>query len=399
MKAFKQLQEKIQSQRATLSNTFLVGFVSQFNDADAGQLVSQGAGDMKGIAQRAIKSYGRDFLIKAPLIVEADTLSQRVVDSAKAFLSELNTPVPSTLNGSDTFNQLNFFDSCQAYLSSPGAGAKKKKGSNSTSTTAAPLESDKFATKIFPGIISNVQKTTKLANLTQDDITSMYSFCGFSAAINRTTDISFCQFFSLTDLKNLEYFNDLVQQSAHGYGQAINTQMTCSYMTSLFNNMASAQRATSINQLNGSNNSSTSTNGASSSAPAPAAASFSQSILKFAHAETIMPVLTALQLFKDSPLLTANAVVVNRKWKNSIVSPFGANLWFELHQCGNFDNNPQTSSNFEYRVRILHNEKQQVPPGCTQSKLLNKSCSLSDFQKLMQPLLNCNFDQVCQSKK
>merc|ERR1711879_470758 len=78
---------------------------------------------------------------------------------------------------------------------------------------------------------------------------------------------------------------------------------------------------------------------------------------RFAHAETIMPLVSILGLYKDSTPLMADWTEEqqeNRQWKTSIISPFAANVQFILYECSG-----------DFMVKVLVNEVEQVLPGCT----------------------------------
>lgn len=67
--------------------------------------------------------------------------------------------------------------------------------------------------------------------------------------------------------------------------------------------------------------------------------------LSFAHAESMMPFVTLLGLFKDPKGLYANATLDEmkaRSFRASFISPFAANAYFVLYKCtsGMFFMNP-----------------------------------------------------------
>ena len=60
-------------------------------------------------------------------------------------------------------------------------------------------------------------------------------------------------------------------------------------------------------------------------------------MLRFGHAENVIPLVTALGLFKDDePLKASNFELKghDRRFKSSLMSPFSSNVAFVLHKCG-----------------------------------------------------------------
>ena len=58
--------------------------------------------------------------------------------------------------------------------------------------------------------------------------------------------------------------------------------------------------------------------------------------MRFAHAETMLPVVALLGLYRDEGGLYANATyeqIVQRAFRASVISPFSANLYMVLYEC------------------------------------------------------------------
>ena len=110
---------------------------------------------------------------------------------------------------------------------------------------------------------------------------------------------------------------------------------------------------------------------------------------KFGHSESIVPLFTALELFKDgSPLLATNmAEMTNRKFKSSHISPMAANLAFVLYACPG-----ENSSENKYAVKLLVNEKDTVIPKCGQTLCAYDAVKEAYQQKYMP----CNKEALCQ---
>lgn len=106
---------------------------------------------------------------------------------------------------------------------------------------------------------------------------------------------------------------------------------------------------------------------------------------RFAHAETLLPLISLLGLFRDEKKLThdwSENEFENRKWKVSEIAPFAGNVNFELFKC--LDNN--------HRVRVLINEEEKLLDWCEGEVF----CPLESFRKQFSQQLELDFDEMCQ---
>jgi multiple inositol-polyphosphate phosphatase/2,3-bisphosphoglycerate 3-phosphatase len=151
-----------------------------------------------------------------------------------------------------------------------------------------------------------------------------------------------------------EYYEDLSNYYKKGYGIAVNYEIATTLLNDFFSVME--------NVMTG-NTSETAT-------------------LRFAHAETMMPFVSLLGLFEDSsPLLwnSSQETIDNRLWRTSIVSPFAANVIFELYNCTG-----------EFKVKLLHNEQEYGFPECN-----DLYCPFTTLQTLYTKQLGYNFNALC----
>lgn len=152
-----------------------------------------------------------------------------------------------------------------------------------------------------------------------------------------------------------------------GYSHSFHQQMTCSLTSTLFNNMNNKAAAAVFSNKK---------NYTDSSLVPP------DSILKFAHDSTLLPFLTSIGLYRDEFPLAADTPIdqrSRRKWKISEIMPFASNIWFELFRCED-----------GYKVRMLHNEREVVIPGCP-----DVICPLERMNQILKQNLNCEFDKIC----
>lgn len=80
-------------------------------------------------------------------------------------------------------------------------------------------------------------------------------------------------------------------------------------------------------------------------------------MLRFGHAENIIPMVSVLNLFHDSDELRADNFKQNlgRKFRTGDFSPFSANLAFVLHRCPH-DESRGDDVNSQFKIHVLLNE-------------------------------------------
>lgn len=104
------------------------------------------------------------------------------------------------------------------------------------------------------------------------------------------------QAFTPSQVKVLEYHEDLKYYYQNSYGTGLNTRLACSLVVDMLNHLESQAM--------------------------PKVAAY------FTHSETIQLLLTALGAAKDNDALRADNYqqLMRRKWRSSEVSPFASNL-------------------------------------------------------------------------
>lgn len=116
-------------------------------------------------------------------------------------------------------------------------------------------------------------------------------------------------------------------------------------------------------------------------------------VLYFGHAETLIPVLTALGLFRDAAHLRASNMVhmSGRRFRTSAIAPFAGNVALELYRCGAGEKSKET----QFRVRPLVNEQPVHWELC--------DSSFCPYEKVLAHLSVCapkrhNQESVCSKK-
>jgi multiple inositol-polyphosphate phosphatase/2,3-bisphosphoglycerate 3-phosphatase len=247
---------------------------------------------------------------------------------------------------------LRFFDVCTNYRQH----VYKNK-------TAAP-ESKLYGNMILPPM---AQKLTVRLNVTgwilsADDVETLWALCGFQVSAQNISD-QFCSFFDEEDVLQLNYMADIETYWIKGYGYPITSTMPCLLFADFISAMENViHNSVGVHAL--------------------------RANLRFAHAETLMPFLALLGMFKDDQPLRANTPpdkIATRQWRQSYIASFAANLALVLYNCSTQE------AVDDFRVKLFHSEKEYMIPGC--GELL---CPYSTFKQLYnKPLTQCNFDWIC----
>jgi acid phosphatase len=107
----------------------------------------------------------------------------------------------------------------------------------------------------------------------------------------------------------------------------------------------------------------------------------------FVHDGDIVPMLAALDLFRDAEELPVTHVLEGRRWRTSTITPMGGRVLFERLACAPSSSSRSSfggSANGEENVfiRINVNDGIVAIPGCKSGP--GKSCSLSQFLDLVK---------------
>ncbi|KAI9350560.1 histidine phosphatase superfamily [Zopfochytrium polystomum] len=336
--------------------------------ANAGLLTAQGVADHAGLARRLSASY-------SPLLADVATTSwqatnvSRALASGDSFADALYSGnpalgaaakaamraavVPATLDA-----DLRPFDACAAYVNA-SAAAK----------AATPTLDASLAAKFFPTVAARLTAALGLTGagaLTADDVLALFSLCAFDNTLRGGGDAagSVCGVFTDAELALYDLQQDLGSDVTLGYGLGLNAVLGCSLVSTFFSHMDAAVAAAT---------------GAGGTGGCGAAAK--TAVLRFAHEETVMPVVTLLGLFGgaalgyDAGAATIDAVVAAAAGRPLRV----AMVLVARRRRGG--------------VRVLVNEVPVVVPGCAA-----ELCGLEELRGVLtaQGKLGCDFDgKVC----
>lgn len=141
---------------------------------------------------------------------------------------------------------------------------------------------------------------------------------------------NWCKLFNHDENPVLAYFNDLKDYWVKSYGNEINSKVVISIYRDLFHQFEKhIKNETNRHKV----------------------------LIRVGHAENIIPLITALGLFKDSDGLKYDNFLenFNRKFKGEVISPFAANVAFVLHKCNHSSDNSDDIYK-RYKVNLLVNE-------------------------------------------
>lgn len=196
--------------------------------------------------------------------------------------------------------------------------------------------------------------------VTGKQVLIMQDICAYQYANQITTQV--CQLFNQDDFIHYERSADLEKYYLFGYEQEINRRLGCSQVSGLVKDALASDTL--------------------------------QVSLRFGHAESIMPLIVSLGLFKDIVPIsnqTTDLEFRQKKWVTSRIVPFLANVVFEVYTS-------TRDRADELAVRMLVNEVPTSIPHCSRP-LSNGLCMLTDFIKGYSDILGCNFDVMCGNKQ
>jgi hypothetical protein len=292
-----QLQEHVGGS----SLPWLAKWKNPFSDAD--DLVSRGLEELRAAGRRLARRMGLGARLtgrEAESIYDArSTRVRRAARSGVAFCEGLENNRRSApyvwMEGEPRDVLLRPFKTCLPYV-------------KSLENPLLLQQHVAFATSHFPAIAAKLRNATGLSSVTTQQVGLFWELCAYETALFRVTD-RFCSLFSDHENELLSYWSDLSFYYRRGPGNNLTHLLP----------VAMADEIDSF---------------FFGSAPRPRA------LLRFGHAETVMPMLVFLGLFQDSQPLTAStpeSVWRLRKWNTSRICPFQANVGIFRARCAGTD--------------------------------------------------------------
>ena len=185
---------------------------------------------------------------------------------------------------------LRFVDCCPKYLRYINSEEWKKEG-------------DLFdVMHDFDNVVQSVGKFLRF-DATKDDVLALYYLCAAELmSPSQAHQSQFCNVFTEQTISVLDYSKDLDKYYKYSYGYKTNYQMSCVLLLDIIDLLNNTDSTTPV--------------------------------LKFAHEETVFPLLSLMGLFDDGKKLThATKRYTNRKLKTSKIIPFAGNVAFVRFKC------------------------------------------------------------------
>lgn len=362
--SFFALQEKVQSIKHNLNQTtakWLLNWTVPYHAENSGDLLWNGIREQTELGHRLKERY-KEFngFYGTKRFIFQSTEIPRCGESANVFANALLNRTNFSFGAIPywwTFSYrqsddvtLRFFENCPAYEEA----AKLSRVTDNY---------DKFIKLHMNGIIERVQQkidpTSLIWKIDQKIVDLFFSGCYTDIALYDATD-RFCSFFEQKDIELLDYAEDLQQYYKKSNAFEINYKISCLLITEIIDNFEGKIHHSQDKMMK-----------------------YQVAKFRFAHAETVIPLIAALGLYKTEPSKMRWDMTIdeirNRSWRGSVVGPFSSNLVFILYNCGN-----------SYLVKLLHNEKEIIIPGCE-----GIYCQYETFRQILKPYYNCSFNDLC----
>jgi multiple inositol-polyphosphate phosphatase/2,3-bisphosphoglycerate 3-phosphatase len=327
------------------------------NDGNSpGYLAPKGEQEIYGISKRLMAKYAQFFsnYIPPELLPILTTNVHRASRSGNTFgygIYETEGSVGSNFNPLFTYTngildlELRFFENCNKYNATQIENDVDSQFSTCFSAIYVSVAKN-IATKL--GIPSYFDRLVPYAGTFQDA-------CSFDITL-LDTESYFCSLLGPSDALALEYVDDIQTYYVSGYGTPLAYQISAPLLASFFAKFDSYIKSPQTSQ---------------------------KGLLRFAHAETLMPFTAILGLNEDpTPLVCDASGDPNRKWKTSQISPFSGNIAMLLYNCSD-----------GYKVKLVQNEVESYFPPCGDTLY----CPLATLKEFYQSSINLanNWNQLC----
>ncbi|XP_041066297.1 multiple inositol polyphosphate phosphatase 1b [Carcharodon carcharias] len=306
----------------------IAGWHMWYNEGMDGNLHPLGISDMVKLAKRLAARFPALFntrSYKEKRLKFLTSSKHRCVNSTKSFIQGLESylNLRDQASGQWEVNDglLRFFDHCEKF----------KNLVENNNTALQQVEIFKKGPEM-ERIMSNMAKKLGISPkaITTNMVEATFYLCTYEFILKGIVS-PWCDLLEKEDVEVLEYLGDLKQYWKRSYGYKINGLSSYKLFQDLFQYMDQTIEENERNQ------------------------SVSHTaVLRFGHAETLLPVLTLMGYFKDDyPLLANNfEEQKNRKFRSGRISPFAANLILVLYQCNEAQNLGE-----KYKLQLFLNEK------------------------------------------
>ncbi|KTG04759.1 hypothetical protein cypCar_00023724 [Cyprinus carpio] len=325
-----------------------------YTDEMDGRLVDKGRVDHGYLAQRLIKwfpSLLTEGNVRHGRVKLITSSKHRCVNSTIAFREGLMKGLGIEVELEPAVNDalMRYFDQCERFV-------KEVENNKSALEEVKRFKEGPEMKRVMAKMADRLK--VPYASITDDSVEAAFFLCAYEFTIHDLNS-PWCQLFDEEDAQVMEYAGDLKQYWKRSYGHDINSKSSCILFHDLFHRLNQV-----VAQIN--------SDGALSEAVT----------VQVGHAETLLPLLTLLDLFKDDiPLSSTNyATQNNRIFRSGNIVPYAANLLVVLYKC------PEG-----IRMGVRLNEKSLTLPG------LNDPVPMyEDVKKRYHALLEgCDQETVC----
>lgn len=277
-----------------------------FTEDMDGQLVMKGRDDLRQLAKR-LSALFPSLLSEENMrrISLRSSSKHRCVSSVEAFqegLQQLWRRPELQFSHQVDDELLRFFERCRGYVE----GVEKNR------TALKEVEKFKHGEEMEAVRRRTAERLgLPVHRLTPDLVEAAFFLCSYELSI-KSLHSPWCFLFDENDAKVLEYKSDLKQYWKRSHGHMISSLSSCPLFHHVFRTLDKAGRPRRSTEAS----------------PEPA------SIL-VGHAETLLPLLSLLGLYKDQTPPTADNYEAQhgRSFRTSLIVPYAANLLFVLYDC------------------------------------------------------------------
>ncbi|XP_060586938.1 multiple inositol polyphosphate phosphatase 1-like [Ruditapes philippinarum] len=370
MKYIKALHEKIVKAKDPTAFPELDNWKFRYDTDREGELVSKGITEQNDLGARTGARFHHLFDKNGKYVKFVSSRKSRTKDSARHFhggLSEYMTNKIPSFDNEVNNATMRFYDGCYNY-------------EHQVEDNVTQFEQfHKFSkTPQFINIAKSLKSKLKAPfSFTEDDVYQIYELCAYESYIFND-NMTWCKLLTDEDRILLEYGQDIEKYYKLSYGHPINSQMACPLVKDMFDTMDKAMNSSwDYENLGDMNNT-----------------DYLAAKFQFGHSETIVPLMTALGLYKDNtPLLATNFNTMSgRKFRTSNIDPYTSNLAFVIYACDNVMQTYATErGSREFVVKLFVNAKEVNIPSCG-----DLPCYYGVVKRKYNDYINkCNIKEIC----
>eukprot|EP01064_Diplonema_japonicum_P001596 TRINITY_DN1105_c0_g1_i1.p1 TRINITY_DN1105_c0_g1~~TRINITY_DN1105_c0_g1_i1.p1 ORF type:complete len:505 (+),score=159.54 TRINITY_DN1105_c0_g1_i1:66-1580(+) len=226
------------------------------------------------------------------------------------------------------------------------------------------FEDANITAEVVPRVVDALQWNETVKEMTHKDVKLFYKVCQYESIILKKYTNNACDVFSNDDFAMYAFLKDMSEYHETGYGSSYYDRLACPLFSEMISEISGRVAGDNAIRAN----------------------------FRFGHSDTIMPMVTALGLFKDGVNPTPDMAwteAEKRQWKTSEIAPMGANINLILHECTD-----DTTNATSHKVGLRHNEYHIKWPRCGTATDVD-FCSVADIKQAYPYSTGCNYDEIC----